>query len=102
MLAVAVSARASTADPRIEVTWSPRLRTSPWPERPAGVTAVQTGAVPWPEEVGPRVPRVALRALVGSTEASDGRLARVGRIDRRSREVTSRLDTICTLDTLDP
>jgi hypothetical protein len=30
----------------------------------------------------------ALRASVGSTEASDGRLARVGRIDRRIREVT--------------
>jgi hypothetical protein len=35
---------------------------------------------------------VALRASVGSTEASNGRLARVGRIDRRIREVTSQLD----------
>jgi len=31
MLAVAVSARAPTADPRIEVTLSPGLRTSPLP-----------------------------------------------------------------------
>src|SRR5271157_3637078 len=37
MLAVAVSARAFTADPRIEVTLSPRLRTSPLPGTPAGV-----------------------------------------------------------------
>ena len=37
MLAVAVSARASTADPRIEVTLSPRLRTPPLPVTPAGV-----------------------------------------------------------------
>src|SRR3954462_11883659 len=37
MLAVAVSARAFTADPRIEVTLSPRLRTSPLPVTPAGV-----------------------------------------------------------------
>ena len=37
MLAVAVSAGASTADPRIEVTLSPRLRTSPLPVTPAGV-----------------------------------------------------------------
>src|SRR5262245_53169995 len=37
MLAVAVSARAPTADPRIEVTLSPRLRTAPLPVRPAGV-----------------------------------------------------------------
>src|SRR3954454_4626049 len=37
MLAVAVSARASTADPRIEVTLSPGLRTSPLPVTPAGV-----------------------------------------------------------------
>src|ERR1700722_158075 len=39
MLAVAVSARAPTADPRIEVTLSPRLRTPPLPVTPAGVTA---------------------------------------------------------------
>src|SRR5215472_8926885 len=38
MLAVAVSARALTADPRIEVTLSPRLRTSPLPVTPAGPT----------------------------------------------------------------
>src|SRR5208337_679479 len=37
MLAVAVSARAFTADPRIEVTLSPRLRTSLLPVTPAGV-----------------------------------------------------------------
>ena len=37
MLAVAVSARAFTADPKIEVTLSPRLRTTPLPVRPAGV-----------------------------------------------------------------
>src|SRR5262249_2034368 len=37
MLAVAVSARAPTADPRIEVTLSPGLRTSPLPVTPAGV-----------------------------------------------------------------
>ena len=37
MLAVAVSAHASTADPRIEVTLSPRLRTPPLPMTPAGV-----------------------------------------------------------------
>src|SRR5262249_6273053 len=37
MLAVTVSARASTADPLIEVTLSPRLRTAPLPVRPAGV-----------------------------------------------------------------
>jgi hypothetical protein len=37
MLAVAVSARAPTADPRIEVTLSPRLRTPPLPGTPAGV-----------------------------------------------------------------
>jgi hypothetical protein len=38
-----------------------------------------------------------LRASVGSTEASNGRLARFGRIDRRMRGVTSRLDALCTL-----
>ena len=37
MLAVAVSARAPTADPSIEVTLSPGLRTSPLPATPAGV-----------------------------------------------------------------
>jgi hypothetical protein len=37
MLAVAVSARAFTTDPRIEVTLFPRLRTSPLPVTPAGV-----------------------------------------------------------------
>jgi hypothetical protein len=37
MRAVAVSARAFTADPKIEVTLSPRLRTSPLPVRPAEV-----------------------------------------------------------------
>src|SRR5262245_49731003 len=37
MLAVAVWARALTADPRIEVTLSPRLRTPPLPVTPAGV-----------------------------------------------------------------
>src|SRR5262249_28077785 len=36
MLAVAVLARALTADQEIEVTLSPRLRTSPLPETPAG------------------------------------------------------------------
>jgi hypothetical protein len=40
-------------------------------------------------------------ASVGSTEASDGRLARVGVIDRSIREVTSRLDAICTPVTID-
>jgi hypothetical protein len=42
-----------------------------------------------------------MRASVGSTEASDGRLARVGRIGRRNREVTSRLDALCTRVTID-
>src|SRR5262245_35309728 len=37
MRAVTVSARASTAQLGIEVTWSPGLRTSPWPVTPAGV-----------------------------------------------------------------
>ena len=37
MLAVAVSARAPTADLSIEVTLSPGLRTSPLPATPAGV-----------------------------------------------------------------
>lgn len=37
MLAVAVSARAPTTDPRIEITLSPGLRTSPLPVTPAGV-----------------------------------------------------------------
>jgi len=37
MLAVAVSARAPTADQEIEVTLSPGLRTSPLPVTPAGV-----------------------------------------------------------------
>jgi hypothetical protein len=36
--------------------------------------------------------QVAQRASVGSTEASDGRLARVGRIDRSTCGVFSRLD----------
>jgi hypothetical protein len=35
-----------------------------------------------------------LRASAGSTEASNGRLARVGRIDRRIQEVTSPLDAL--------
>jgi hypothetical protein len=30
-----------------------------------------------------------------------GSLARVGRIDRRTQEVTSRLDALCTLVTID-
>jgi hypothetical protein len=42
---------------------------------------------------------VVLRASVGSTEASDGRLARVGLIDRRIREVTARLAALCTFVT---
>ena len=33
----------------------------------------------------PKLPRMSLRASVGSTEASDGRLARFGRIDRSRR-----------------
>jgi hypothetical protein len=37
MLAVAVSARASTADPRIEDALFPRLGTSPLPVTPVGV-----------------------------------------------------------------
>ena len=37
MLAVAVSAHASTADLSIEVTLSPGLRTSPLPVTPAGI-----------------------------------------------------------------
>jgi hypothetical protein len=42
-----------------------------------------------------------LRASVGSTEASNGALARFGVIDRRIQEVTSWLDSLCTLVTLD-
>ena len=42
-----------------------------------------------------------LRASVGSTEASDGRLARFGVIDRRIRVVTSRLDVSSTFVTFD-
>ena len=37
MLAVAESARAFSADPRIEASLSPRLQTSPLPATPAGV-----------------------------------------------------------------
>jgi hypothetical protein len=37
---------------------------------------------------------MSLRASVGSTEASNGRLARVGRIDRRTFRPRSRLDAI--------
>jgi hypothetical protein len=40
-------------------------------------------------------------ASVGSAEASNGRLARFSRIDRSIREVTSRLDAICTPVTID-
>jgi hypothetical protein len=43
-----------------------------------------------------------LRASVGSTEAAKEVVARFGVIDRRSREVTSQLDAICTAVTLDP
>jgi hypothetical protein len=42
-----------------------------------------------------------LRASVGSTEAAKDVVARFGRIDLRIREVTSRLDVIYTLVTLD-
>jgi hypothetical protein len=44
---------------------------------------------------------LAQRASVGSTEAAKDVVARVGRIDQRSREVTSRLDVLCTLVTFD-
>jgi hypothetical protein len=42
-----------------------------------------------------------LRASVGSTEASTSLAARVGRIDRGTREVSSRLDALGTLVTID-
>jgi hypothetical protein len=38
-----------------------------------------------------------LRASVGSTEAANEVVARFGRIDRSSQEVTSRLDELCAL-----
>jgi hypothetical protein len=43
-----------------------------------------------------------LRASVESTEAAKDVVARFGVIDRRIRGVTSRLDALCTLVTLDP
>jgi hypothetical protein len=45
---------------------------------------------------------VALRASVGSTQASNGRLARVGRIDPSSQEATSALGAFCTFVIPDP
>jgi hypothetical protein len=42
-----------------------------------------------------------MRAPVGSTEASNGALARVGRIDRSIQDVSSRPDMLCTFVTLD-
>src|SRR5580698_2522089 len=50
MLAVAVSARAFTADPRIEVTLSPKLQTSPLPVTPVGVADRwrNIGSCRWP------------------------------------------------------
>jgi len=51
--------------------------------------------------VSVRIVNGAMRASVGSIEASDGRLARVGRIDRSIQDVSSRPDMLCTFVTLD-
>ena len=50
----------------------------------------------------PKQPRMSLRASVGSTEAAKDVVARVGRIDRSSREATSALGVFCTFVIPDP
>src|SRR5215467_8102936 len=104
MLAVAVSAHAPTADPRIEVTLSPRLRTSPLPVTPAGVAdrwrnIGSCQKPPWRNALQvekmlriahKRIEHIELRshfpdASVDHTDARKATVRRFGRSDRRAQ-----------------